>query len=160
QPVNGVLTVDGYQYVGMDDTLALDRNSSGGLRVTLNGAVADYAPGTLSQIVIDTGTGTNTIAVRAVDANVPVTINALGHTAVNVGLNGSTLPIQGSLSVWGAYHSVDLTLDATSGRNRAQLIQLQSQDGVEAVTGMSPGSTIQFGKSDLDTFTLKTFRSS
>jgi hypothetical protein len=94
--VNGVLTIDGYQDAGMNDNIVLDRNSSGGLHVTLNGIVTDYAPGTLSQIVIDTGTGTNTIAVHTVDQNVPVTINALGHTAVNVGDNGSMISIQGA----------------------------------------------------------------
>jgi hypothetical protein len=153
--VNGVLTVTGNRIRGTDDTIALDGNSSGGLRVTVNGVATDYGLAKLSQIVIDTGTGTNTIAVHAVDHNIPVTINALGHTTVSVGDNGSMRTVQGTVSIWGAYHSFDLTLD--SHADRGAVTQLDSQNGIEAVTGMPQRSTIQFGKSDLGSFAVKTF---
>jgi hypothetical protein len=151
----GTLTVAANHFPWGDDHFALDGIANGGLRVTVNGTATDYARGSISAIVFDTGMGNSTIDVHAVDQNVPVTINALGHTTVNVGSNGSMRPIQGSLSVLGSPHAVDLTLDAH--RDRGDAILLQSQDGVETVSGMSQSSAIHFGKSDLATFTLDTF---
>jgi len=150
----GTLPVDGYQYVGMNDNISLDLSSDGGVRLTLNGVMQDYAYGSLSDLVIDAGPGTNTISVLGTPANVPLTINALGNTTVNLGDAGSIDEIGGDVTIWGAYHAVNLTLDDSADRTSSQ-IELFSSEGVDTLTGMSGLSTIQFGHSDLSQFTLK-----
>jgi hypothetical protein len=152
--VTGALTVDGYQYVGMDDNITVDRSPAGGGRVTLNGVVRDYALGSISDLVIDTGPGTNTVSLLATPANGPVTINALGRTTVNLG-NAGRIAIGGDVTIWGAYHSVDLTLD-DSADPWSGGIDLFSSEGVDRLNGRLFGtSTLRFGHSDLSQFTLK-----
>lgn len=79
--VNGVLTVNGDQLgANFNDNIILERSSSGGVKVTLNGTVAEYAPGVITAIVVNTFDGVNTVTVNGnfAQSPVPVTVNGGG----------------------------------------------------------------------------------
>ena len=149
---NGVLTVNGDQFPGA--TIVVDRNSSGGLALTINGNTENWGSAALTSVVIDTGSGTNTVDVRATPAGVPVTINGNGtNTTVNVGANGVVQRILSDISIQGPYHEVELNVDDSSdptGRTA----------GVLAIGGMGlvdvGGVNVTFGATALDTLTLRT----
>src|SRR5262249_41029046 len=80
--VNGVLTIDGDQLgANYNDDVTIERSGSGGVTVTVNGAVAEYGPGVLTGIVVNTKGGTNTVTVAGDfgETGVPLTINGGGN---------------------------------------------------------------------------------
>jgi hypothetical protein len=77
--VNRTLTINGDQFgADFNDDVTIERGDSGGVKVTLNGQVAQFAPGAITEIVVSTGGGRNTVRVQATFAEVPVTINGGG----------------------------------------------------------------------------------
>jgi hypothetical protein len=98
---NGILTVRGSWPAPANDTITLDRSPAGGVRLIVNGALTDYAPGSLSGVDVATGTGSNTIDVRATVPGVPVPVEAAGQTTIQVGAGGPVQSIQSDLSIWG-----------------------------------------------------------
>ncbi|MGE3468516.1 MAG: hypothetical protein AB7J13_16460, partial [Pyrinomonadaceae bacterium] len=87
----GVLTVQGDQFGPQDgtfnDTITFDAGAGGGLKVTVNGVVQEYAPGQITSIIANTGFGSNTVTVLA--PIVPLTINGGGYDKLVL---GGTLP--------------------------------------------------------------------
>ena len=77
--VNQVLTLNGDQYAARDhDQIRLDI-ASGKVKITLNGAVMEFALSDISNgIVLNTGGGANTIEILASFPGLPVTINGAG----------------------------------------------------------------------------------
>lgn len=77
--VNGVVTVNGDQLgLNDNDTIVVGRSAAGGVQITLNGQVAEYDPGSITGIVINTGGGSNTVIVESTFALAPMTINGNG----------------------------------------------------------------------------------
>ena len=77
--VNGTLTVHGDQIgANFNDVIFIERAPGGGVKVTLNGQMAQFAPGAITAIVVNTEGGTNTINVQADFAEAPITINGGG----------------------------------------------------------------------------------
>src|SRR5262249_39044435 len=93
------LTVNGDQLANHNDTITVDA-LGGGVRVTLNGEVAQFDPGTISSITVNNGTGNDTINVLRTLPGVPLSVNSGGATtACNIGTNNSVAGIQGPVSL-------------------------------------------------------------
>jgi hypothetical protein len=79
-----VLTVNGDQLANHNDAITLDV-SGNGVKVTLNGEIAQFDPGQISSIVVNTFTGNDTVNVERTLAGVPVTIDlGDGNDLVNI----------------------------------------------------------------------------
>jgi hypothetical protein len=80
------LRVQGDQ-VGINDVIALDVSSAGGVAVNLNGEAAQFDPGVIKAVNVFTGNGNDIVNVQRTLAGVPTTINlGSGTDIVNVGL--------------------------------------------------------------------------
>jgi hypothetical protein len=78
----------------------IDTGTDGGVEVTLNGEVANFDPGTITNIVVNPGSGTNTIEVES--NTMPVTINCTGTDQIVMGDAGRNLSgITGTVTVNG-----------------------------------------------------------
>ena len=61
--VNGSdLTIEGDQFTDRNDNIVIDKTAAGGLKVTINGNTVEYAPGQITSLTINTGSGTNTVS--------------------------------------------------------------------------------------------------
>jgi hypothetical protein len=68
-----------------DNSIGIKRVDPNTIEVSLNGQATDYSAGSLSEITINTSTGTNTINVLSTIAGLPVTVNTgAGTNTVNV----------------------------------------------------------------------------
>jgi hypothetical protein len=97
-----VLTVNGGQ-LGGNDSITIDAVGNG-VRVTLNGEVAQFEPGQIRSIVVNTGNGNDTINIERSLSGVPVTVNEQGSgtDVVNVSPSAQNLNnIQGTINVNG-----------------------------------------------------------
>jgi hypothetical protein len=101
-----VLTVNGDQLANPNDTITIDV-SGGGVRVTLNGEVAQFDPGQIGSIVVNTGNGNDTVNIEATP--VPVTVNlGNGNDVVNLSPSAKNLAnIQNTLTLNGNVFSSD-----------------------------------------------------
>lgn len=81
---NGELTVNGDQNAPfLGDTITLDQTSAGGVRVKLNGAVAQFDSDAINNIVVRPGEGINTINIERTANNAPVRINISNNAPGN-----------------------------------------------------------------------------
>jgi hypothetical protein len=146
-----VLTVNGDQLgINYNDTITLDV-SGGGVRVTLNGETAQFDPGAISSVVVNTGGGTDTVNVLRTLAGVPVTIHyngGGGSDVANLGVGGSVQGLQGAVTIYNgpSYTHVNID-DSADGGNRTVTI------GPGGVTGLAPAA-INFGAVSLNTLTV------
>jgi hypothetical protein len=97
---NGTLTVNGDQFgSGYNDTVTVEENGSGGVAVVLNGQLFSYPYGEITGITVNTGGGTNTVNVLSSTYGTSLSIHGGGTDTVNIGYQGSTQLVQGSVSV-------------------------------------------------------------
>ncbi len=84
---NRTLTIQGDQLPGShSDRITLDRSAtSNGIRVMLNGEVAEFEDGAITSVVIDCGEGDDAVNLEQITGGIPVTVNlGYGHDTVNV----------------------------------------------------------------------------
>jgi len=82
---------------GFPDVIDLDVTDSGGVRVTLNGQVSEFAPGQFTDVSVQSGGGNDLVHVlRTV---VPVSINSTGNARVIAGVNGTVGGIQAGVTI-------------------------------------------------------------
>jgi hypothetical protein len=83
---DGVLSVNGDQLPNKNDSISVTVSSSGGVQITQNGETAQFEPFTISSVIINTGSGNDSVSIGSTPVGVPITIN-LGNGAdtVNVG---------------------------------------------------------------------------
>jgi hypothetical protein len=94
------LTVVGDQLSSTTDTIIVDLNSFRGVRVTLNGEVAQFEPNAIGAVNIFSGGGNDKILVWATTASSPVSITSSGNATVNIGnLNRLVQDIQGQVTI-------------------------------------------------------------
>jgi hypothetical protein len=109
---NGILLVQGDQGGVRDDTITLDVAASGpskgGVRVTLNGEVAQFEPGQITSIQVYTGGGNDTVNVEAVPAGVSVALNKQGS-------GPATLNVSPGAHEWGNIQSDVTVYSSTPG---------------------------------------------
>ena len=84
---------------GFPDRIDLDVADSGGVRVTLNGDVTEYAPGQWTDVRVESGGGNDIIDVLQTANGVPVSINSTGNARVVVGANGIMQGIQAGVTI-------------------------------------------------------------
>jgi hypothetical protein len=137
---NGVLTVDGDQRgANYDDDFTIDKTASGGVKIVLNGETSEFAAGSVTSIVINTGGGNNSIHLLTAFSGIPITINGSGTDKLDFGTSVPTRTYtQGSngLSSFG-------TINAGS-----QAINIR---GLENVDGVAPDvSAVQLGAVSID----------
>src|SRR5207245_2896825 len=90
-----------------NDTITIDLSGYGGVRVTLNGEVAEFDPGYIwngqvigiHHIIVNSGNGNDQINVLRTSAFAPVDIVSDGNATVTVGNAGSVQGIQGTLTI-------------------------------------------------------------
>jgi hypothetical protein len=92
-----VLTVNGDQLASHNDTITVYAVGDGVL-ITLNGEFAQFPAGAINSVVVNSGSGDDTITIGRTPAGVPVTVNlGTGHDTVTVGapslINASTVTI-------------------------------------------------------------------
>jgi hypothetical protein len=119
--------IDGDQRgVNYDDSIDIDRTPAGGVKITFNGEVKEYAPGDLTSLTINTGSGHNTVRILSQLNNVPITVNGNGWDTINFGSGLPTptySPNANGILGWG-------TLNVGG--------QQVHHKGVEYVPGISP----------------------
>jgi hypothetical protein len=81
-----VLTVNGDQLADHNDNITIDKAaSSSGVVVTVNGEQYSFEPGSISSVVVNPGTGDDTINIEHTVSGVPVTVNlGNGNDTVNI----------------------------------------------------------------------------
>ena len=84
---------------GFPDLIDLAVANSGGVRVTLNGDVTEYAPGEWTDVRVESGGGNDMIHVLQTANGVPVSINSTGNARVVVGASGSVQGIQAGVTI-------------------------------------------------------------
>jgi Ca2+-binding RTX toxin-like protein len=90
-----LLAVNGDQQpASSNDTITLDQTDAGGVRVTLNGEVAQFDPDTILGITVSAGAGTNTVTLGGTAAP-PITIDGGPGTTT---LRGPDVPSTWALS--------------------------------------------------------------
>jgi hypothetical protein len=98
---NNVLYVNGDQLANKNDVVTIDQVLTNGvysgLQVTLNGESVFF--GGLAQVVVDTGTGNDTININRLSASTTVTVVNEGTAAVHLGVNGSVQGIAGQVTL-------------------------------------------------------------
>ncbi len=152
-----VLTVNGDQLASPNDNITLDV-SGGGVRVTLNGEVAQFEPGAISGIVVNSGAGTDTINVLRTLAAAPVTISSTGTATVNVGVGGNVQAIQGAVTITNppSFTTVNVDDSADSG-NRTATLDTATIGGSPygRLSGLAPAQVL-FKYNDTNTATIQT----
>jgi hypothetical protein len=99
---DGALTVFGDQLANKDDSISIDTSSSGGVQVTLNGETAQFEPGAIRSVRINTGDGNNTVNISSTPTGIPITVNlGNGTDTVNVGDGFNRLIQQGLVTING-----------------------------------------------------------
>jgi hypothetical protein len=79
------LVVQGDQLGGnYNDQILIDRTASGGVQVTFNGEVAQFDPGVIAGISVNTGGGKDTVRLTAAAASMPITVNAQGPSTFRI----------------------------------------------------------------------------
>lgn len=131
-----------------DDTITLDVTPQGGVETIVNGVKQDYAPNQWDAVDVSSGTGNDTINVKA--TVVPTTLRYLGFATINVGDEHGVQDIKAMLTADGsapgplAGGNAALTLDDT-GDSAARNISLAfAPVDLETVTGLAPAQ-IDFG---------------
>src|SRR5262249_17786007 len=125
-----------------NDAVSVDLSSSGGIRVTLNGEVAQFEPPPFHRITtvnVLCKSGTDTINVLRTPSAASVYLSTWGDGTVNIGRAGSGQDIQGSVTVFSFPGNTALTVDDSAdptGRNVSV-----SQSGI---TGLAPAAINYF----------------
>lgn len=168
-PGSRVLTINGDQLGNRNDAITLDVN--GGVRVTLNGEVAQFDAGQIGSVVVNALTGADTITVVNSVGGMPVTINAGadvdtvnvlrnngpltidgggGLDNVNIGNAGSLAGIAANILVrnppGGGYSALTIDTSAFAGSYTATISDTAVSFG---------GATISYVQSDLRSLTLR-----
>jgi hypothetical protein len=149
---SGVLTVNGDQLgANYNDTITLDVSGAGGVLVTLNGETAQFEPGAISSVVVNTGGGTDTVNVlRTI---VPVNLNYLsgaGADEANIGTGGSVQAIQSPVTVFNSGSYTHVNVDDSSDLGNHGNVTISAN----GVTGLAPGA-INFTSFSVNTLTVK-----
>ena len=149
QVSNGTLSILGE---ARDDNIVIDPTGAGGIKVTLNGAVTEYAPGQISTVLINAGLGNNTVTVNT---PVTLTVQSSGNDKLILGpaLQGATytpdasgLPGYGTISAGGKQiqlENVELVQGIAPVINSVSMSAATiDENGVTALTGAftDPGS--------------------
>ena len=125
-----------------DDTIALGVTAAGGVKVIVNGSEKDYAPGQWTAVQVDSGTGNDTINVKA--TVVPTAIGGEGSGTVNVGDANGVQDIKAALRINGFPMGTDINADDT-GDATARTVDIsatpptaQIVPKVETIAGLAP----------------------
>jgi len=110
---------------GFPDVIDLAVADSGGVRVTLNGDVTEYAPGEWTDVRVESGGGNDVIHVLQTANGVPVSINSTGNARVIVGAGGSVQGIQAGVTITNSIARTAVEVD-DSADALAQTLTLSS----------------------------------
>jgi hypothetical protein len=82
------------------DQFQIGQSDNGGIQVQANGQTANFAPGVISAIDLNPGTGTNSEQVLFLPAGVPANINLAGANTISVGSATTSLAsVAGAVSI-------------------------------------------------------------
>ncbi|MHB1426582.1 MAG: autotransporter outer membrane beta-barrel domain-containing protein [Gemmataceae bacterium] len=135
-----------------NDTITVDQTQAGGVEVNLNGQTADFDPGTIQTVTIDTRGGSNQVNVSAVPAGVTVNVTSSHRSSdiVTVGsYKGSLANIAGTVNVSNGFGQTALLVidgDDPTGQsvgitnNAATFSDMQRSGGHVYYTGAFPNS--------------------
>jgi hypothetical protein len=129
--------------------VSIDQTAVGGVRVTLNGEVAQFDKGAISAITVNPGAGNNTINVLALSAGMALNVQCAGDDTVNVGKAGRLGAIKGNVSVSDATRFVTLNVNDSADRTSHNNVIISSA----GITGLAPGS-ITYRQTDLSALNI------
>jgi hypothetical protein len=150
---NGALTVNGDQLSNQSDTISVDV-SGGGVKVTLNGEVAQFDPGAVTSITVNSGpqsAAPNTINVLRTPAGVPLTVNDNGSPTdtVTFGTGGSVQGIQGPVTLSNPLFYDTLTVDDSADTASHPAVAITAN----GITGLTPAA-LNFTNFSISTLTV------
>jgi hypothetical protein len=105
----GTLLIEGDQVGGPDDAITLDVQG-GGVRATLDGEVAQFDPGEISSVVVNSGAGRDAVNVLRTPAGVPLRVTSTGSASVRLGA-GSVQGSQGPVTIYNGPSYDTVTID-------------------------------------------------
>ncbi len=154
---NRVLTVNGDQLADHDDMIALDLIGNG-VTVTLNGETAQFSAGAVASVVVNTGTGNDTVNVER--TGVPVTVN-LGrgtHTVTIAPAAQNLNNIAGNVTVTGLTAADSLTINDQANtlvrRYTLTATQFTRTGGGIITFNSAPGQLVINGGSNADSYQI------
>src|SRR5205823_4615393 len=112
------------------------------------GEVATFEPGAISNIVVNTLTGTNLVTVQQTAANIPVTITDGGNDLVDIGNAGSAQGINEAVMIDNPAHLTKLIVN-----NWADTVGKNAAITISQITGLAPAS-IHYTGSQLSSLTI------
>jgi hypothetical protein len=123
--INATLTINGDQQSNPNDTITIDTVSSGpstdGLLVTLNNETFQFDPGQIGDVIINPGSGTNTVNVNGLPYGVNVTVNDASGSNNTITVNDSQVNF---------YPTHYITIETGSATDTVNVEALQSKDTV------------------------------
>jgi hypothetical protein len=156
------ILVNGNQLASHNDTISVDVSSRNGVRVTLNGEVAEFEPDSrINLMAINTGDGIDTVNVLRTLAGVPVSIsNGDAGTGsfcfVNLGSGGSAQGIQGAVTINTRATNTFLTIDDSADGFAHGAVTLSDATPIFGqITGLVP-ATVSYYYGGTFEVTLKT----
>jgi hypothetical protein len=141
--VDGTLTVNGDQQGNPNDSITIDVVSSGpsagGLQVTLNNETFQFDPSTISSIIINPGSGTNTVNVNGLPAGVNVTVNDAGGSKDTITVNAGQLSFDPShyVTINNDGGTDTVNVEALAARNA---VTVNNTGSGQAAVNVSPGA--------------------
>lgn len=118
----------------------------------MSAGTISYEDADTSSVLIETGTGADTIAVHATGIATTMTIG--GTANVVVGNVGTLAEIAGPLTLKGPNGSIQLTVDDSADAT-AQAIALSTADGLDDVTGVGAAGPINYQPATVAALTLR-----
>ena len=154
---NRVLIVNGDQLADHDDTVTVDL-VGGGVSVTLNGETAQFGGGVVASVVINTGTGNDTVDVER--NGVPVTVN-FGHGTHTLSIAPTTQNLNnilGNVTVTGLTAADSLTIN-DQGNTALRRYTLTATTFTRSAGGVitfnsAPGQLVINGGTSADTYQI------
>jgi hypothetical protein len=156
-----VLTINGDQLPNHDDTITVDLSSTNGVVVTLDGETVQFEQSAIRGIVINSGTGNDTINILRTVTLSPVTVNSRGTATINIGNGGSLQNLAGAITVTnpngGDTINIDDSADTTARNARIETVT-QTGNTYTRVSGLGTGTTgtVNIGINDAANITVLT----
>jgi hypothetical protein len=141
--IDGTLTINGDQLGNPNDSITIDVVSSGpsagGLQVTLNNETFQFDKSTISSVIINPGSGTNTVNVNGLPAGVNVTVNDASGSNDTITVNAGQVNFDPShyVTINNDGGTDTVNVEALAARNA---VTVNNTGSGQAAVNVSPGA--------------------
>jgi hypothetical protein len=136
-----------------NDTVTIDNGPDGGVFVNFNGETFTFGAGAITEILLNTGGGHDTVNIQ--NTNVPVRIQSTQLATVNLG-NSSTgvQGIKGQVYLINYNGTTDLNIDDTADTQSRAVYQSKSAYGAMNIDGLAPAE-ISYYNGNISSVTIE-----